>query len=214
MSKIILFDLDGTLIDSTEAILASFDAAFLHFNQKKVEHSSVKKLIGLSLDVMFLKLGVNENEVNDYIKAYKAKYKELFLAQTTLLPFAKEALELASSFAKLGVVTTKSSDFSQILLKHLDVAHFFSCVVGRQDVKNPKPDKEPILKAVSYFTKPNLKQCFMIGDTHLDTQAAKNAGIRAVAVYSGYESKESLEKQNDFVKANVFEAVKFIKENF
>lgn len=212
MSKIILFDLDGTLIDSTDAILASFDAAFECFNEKKAEHESIKKLIGLSLDAMFLSLGVKESEVQAHIKAYKQKYASLYLAQTTLLPYAKEALNLAFSFAKLGVVTTKSSDFSKTLLEHLGVLHFFCCIIGRQDVNKPKPDKEPILKALSRFENVNLKQCFMIGDTHLDIEAANAANIACIGVYSGFESKESLEKINPFVQPNCLEAVKFIKE--
>ena len=140
----LLFDLDGTLIDSTTSILAGFREAFLKFGVDYPGDKAVKDLIGYPLDYMFEKMGIGINEVPNFIDAYKAKYREIYLDQTSLKFDAKEALKMASEFANLGVVTTKTSKYSQILLEYLGIAKFFGVIIGRDDVKEPKPAAEPI----------------------------------------------------------------------
>ena len=145
MKKTILFDLDGTLIDSTSAILKGFDAAFLAHNNKEPDHDALKSLVGYPLEIMFEKLGAKKNLIGEYVKEYKACYEKIYLDETVLLLHAMDALQEASGFADVGVVTTKTSKFSIILLEHLGVMKFIKTVVGRDDVVNPKPDPEPII---------------------------------------------------------------------
>ena len=147
MKKTILFDLDGTLIDSTPAILDGFGAAFLAHGELAPKSEAVKALVGHPLDFMFAGLGAPTHLVPDYIAAYKARYEQIFLEQTSLLDGAAGALALASEVADVGVVTTKTSKFSVILLEHLGVMKFIKTVIGRDDVINPKPDPEPINRA-------------------------------------------------------------------
>jgi len=111
----ILFDLDGTLIDSTEAILEGFEVAFKAFN-KEVDFDKVKRLIGLPLDEMMRRLGVEEELVWDYVEKYKLHYRKISKQKTKLLPVAKDAIITASSFARLGIVTTKTARYSKDIL--------------------------------------------------------------------------------------------------
>lgn len=208
MKTIILFDLDGTLIDSTDAILHSFKSAFF-FNNLNYNEENIKSLIGYTLDDIFLKSGVNHKDIQKYIDIYRQEYRKIFLEQTTLLPRTLQALKLAKTFAILGIVTTKNSKSSKILLKHLGIYDFFKVIIGREDVNFPKPHAEPILKALSMINT-NANEIFMIGDTKLDVLAAKNANIKAIALSCGYESEESLKKYSDTIKKDVYEAVKFI----
>ena len=143
----LLFDLDGTLIDSTPAILDGFHYAFTHLGAAEPGDEAIKKLIGHPLEVMFERLGVTR-DVQNFVFAYKQRYAQTFLDQTVLLSGAFEAVRAASEFANLGVVTTKTSKFSKILLQHLGIAEFFGTIVGREDVQDPKPSAEPILKAL------------------------------------------------------------------
>ena len=143
----LLFDLDGTLIDSTPAILDGFHYAFTHLGAAEPGDEAIKKLIGHPLEVMFERLGVTR-DVQNFVFAYKQRYAQTFLDQTVLLSGAFEAVRAASEFANLGVVTTKTSKFSKILLQHLGIADLFGTIVGREDVKKPKPSAEPILKAL------------------------------------------------------------------
>ncbi|WP_298703464.1 HAD hydrolase-like protein [uncultured Campylobacter sp.] len=143
----LLFDLDGTLIDSTPAILDGFHYAFAHLGAAEPSDEAIKRLIGHPLEVMFERLGA-ARDVQDFVLAYKQRYAQIFLDQTILLSGAFEAVRAASEFANLGVVTTKTSKFSKILLQHLGIAEFFGTIVGREDVRDPKPSAEPILKAL------------------------------------------------------------------
>ena len=204
--KTILFDLDGTLIDSTEAILESFHSTFDHFANKRPDDSLILAEIGHPLDYMFLALGVSTEEVWDFVAKYKEHYRKISKAKTFLLPQAREAIEEASKIARLGIVTTKTALYSKELLEHLELMHYFEVLIGREDVKNPKPNPEPILKALSKLQSDTSK-CWMIGDTCMDIDAAKAANIHSIAVSCGYGSQEQLSKCATIITTNAFEAV-------
>lgn len=208
---IILFDLDGTLIDSTEAILESFDVAFKTFGRTVPDEASIKAEIGHPLDDMFSTLGVEASEVDAHVHAYKMHYQKISCAKTVLLPEAREAVELASQHAVLGVVTTKTGKYSKELLEHMGLMRYFDVLVGREDVENPKPHPEPILKALSMLqSEKNVH--WMIGDTPMDILAAKAANINSVAVTCGYADEAVLLEHTKNLSKSAFEAVKFITQ--
>ena len=206
---IILFDLDGTLIDSTEAILESFAVAFKTFDKEVPSDEAIKAEIGHPLDAMFATLGVEKEKVWDYVDAYKMHYREISCAKTVLLKDAKKAVELAHKNATLGVVTTKTAKYSIELLEHMGLMDYFDVLIGREDVQNPKPDPEPIEKALAKLPS-DTKRVWMIGDTCMDMLAAKAANIDAVGVTCGYATVDSLRKCTDNISQNALEAVRFI----
>lgn len=208
----ILFDLDGTVIDSTEAILESFAVTFEKQGTAPAKEAAVRGLIGHPLSVMFERLGVEKKRIDNYVMTYKNHYRTIANQKTVLLLRAKEAIEMAATFAKLGVVTTKTGKYSKDILDNLGVGCYFGIVIGFEDVTNPKPHSEPIEKALSGMDAIR-EDTWMIGDTHLDILSAEAAAVNHVAVSSGYESWESLEKYAKNVKKDVFEAVEYIKNN-
>ncbi len=211
---IILFDLDGTLIDSTEAILKCFDDSFKHFDLLTPDDEKIKALIGYPLDYMYAHLGVEKERVWDFVDIYKMHYRERSKPMTHFLPQAVEAIKLAGSFARLGIVTTKTGEYSRILLEHMGVMDYFEVLIGREDVTHPKPHAEPILKAlkqmdVSYHD----SEIWMIGDTCMDILSARDAKVRAIGVQCGYGSDESLLHCGDLLLNNTLSAVKHIKKS-
>ena len=208
---IILFDLDGTLIDSTEAILESFGVAFKTFDTSVPDDERIKAEIGHPLDAMFTTLGVDASYVDAHVQAYKMHYRKISCAKTVLLPEAREAVELASQHAVLGVVTTKTAKYSIELLEHMGLMSYFDVLVGREDVENPKPHPEPIFKALSKLQS-DKSRYWMIGDTPMDILAAKAANINSVAVTCGYADEVLLLKHTDNVSKTALEAVKFITQ--
>jgi len=206
---IILFDLDGTLIDSTEAILESFAIAFETFQDEIPADNLIKAEIGHPLDAMFIALGVEKERVWDYVHAYKMHYHKISCAKTLLLPEAREAVELASKHATLGVVTTKTAKYSVELLEHMGLMSYFEVLIGREDVEYPKPHPEPIQKALLKL--PTVTDnIWMIGDTCMDMMSAKSANVGSVAVTCGYGSVESLSKCSENMYQNALQAVQFI----
>ena len=208
---IILFDLDGTLIDSTDAILHCFANSFEKAGLEKRDDEKVKSLIGYPLDIMYSELGVEEGRVWEMVDLYKSCYRKISKQMTTMLPFAKEAIEEASKFARLGIVTTKTARYSRELLEHMEVMDYFEVLVGREDVQNPKPHPEPIQKALEKMGDFEGKKIFMIGDTKLDLICAKDAGVVGVGVRCGYGEDSELREYSEFVYGDSLEAVKQIK---
>jgi len=208
--KTILFDLDGTLIDSTDAIIESFQIAYDTFCEPVPNAEKIKSLIGHPLEVMFNELGIKGN-VWEYVDAYKGHYRVISKAKTFLLPLCLEALDEASKIATLGIVTTKTAKYSEELLEHMDIMKYFDVLIGRESVENPKPHAEPILKAMKHLDA-RVESTWMIGDTILDLHSAKNAGVRSVGVLCGYGSREDLLRETSLVVNDALEAVKLIRE--
>ena len=212
-NKIILFDLDGTLIDSTDAIVSTFYHSFkeLQFDFKGNDES-IKSLIGYPLDIMYKSLGVDESKVWDFVDSYKNRYRVISIAQTTLLENAYEAVELAAKIGRVSVVTTKTRTYTMPLLEHFNIAQFFEIVTGRENVQNPKPDPEPILvtlKQMNYDK--NKHSVWMIGDTKLDLIAANEANINSVGVLCGYGNEKELREYTNFVESNALNAIRYLK---
>lgn len=225
VKPIVLFDLDGTLIDSTDSILYSFKSAFYSLKIDYPGDDSVKSLIGYPLDSMFVRLTNRPDLSGDFVEFYKKTYIGIYLEGTSFLPYAKNAILNAFEFANIGVVTTKSFKQSKILLEHLGVLKYFRTIVGKESVNRLKPSSEPILKAIcdinfgftnvtnldmfSMLNRQILDNSFMIGDTKLDSISAREAGINSYCVLCGYGT--NLHKYCDNIFNNAFEAVSSIQ---
>ncbi len=187
----ILFDLDGTLIDSTEAILESFAQTFELLGGEVPEAGRIKEQIGYPLADMYRNLGIEEEKVEEYVHAYKEHYRQIHTRKTVLLPGAKEAVERAAAFARLGIVTTKTGRYSRELLEHFGLMRYFDVLVGSEDVRRHKPHPEPILQALERMGA-SKEGAWMIGDTCLDIRAAQAAGVEPLGLSCGYAEERAL----------------------
>lgn len=210
MNTVILFDLDGTLIDSTEAILESFRHSLgIHGQKTDISDTMITSQIGHPLETMFAGVGIESALIDAHVSTYKLYYREIARQKTLLLPNAAEAVREAASFARLGIVTTKTGVYSQELMEYFDLMEYFEVLIGREHVENPKPHPEPIWRALEKMGS-KKEAAWMIGDTRLDIEAAKRAGIEWVAVTSGYDNKEQLLTLTDIIKPDALEAVRHI----
>jgi len=211
LKKTLLFDLDGTLIDSTKAIVEGFFTSFEQNGAVLPRKESIYELIGYPLEIMFASLGVDKARVDDFVSAYKSHYRKIAAQKTVLLPNALEAIKEAAEFANIGVVTTKTRKYSLEILEKLEVLDYFETVVGRECVTNPKPHPEPVLEAIGRMGK-EKKGCYLIGDTMLDLLASEAAGIEFVGVDGFYGDTELFRKSCKELKSDALVAVRFIKE--
>ncbi|PHQ56495.1 MAG: hydrolase [Sulfurimonas sp.] len=207
---IILFDLDGTLIDSTDAILEGFHHSFDVYKCEHPSDEAIKALIGYPLEVMYSELGIETSKLDMFVTTYKEYYRVISCEKTELLKNAKEAVVLASQIAEIGIVTTKTGKYSQVIMEHFGIMDYFKVLIGREHVENPKPHEEPILKALSSFDTYG-KEIWMIGDTKLDLISAKNAEVNSIGVLSGYGSQSTLEEHTNIVVKDALEAIKYLE---
>jgi len=207
---IILFDLDGTLIDSTEAILESFyHSIHSHGEIDELNDEMITSQIGHTLETMFAGVGVKSENIAHHVRTYKLHYRDISRAKTFMLPNAIQAIQEASKFARLGIVTTKTGHYSRELMEHFEVMDYFEVLIGFENVTNPKPHPEPILTALSQMNS-DKENVWMIGDTRLDLEASVRAGIDAIGVLSGYDNFEQLSTFDFVIQENVLDAVRTI----
>jgi len=208
---IILFDLDGTLIDSTDAIVGTFHHSFDVHKKKRKKDEEIMALIGYPLDIMYAELGIEEDKVWDFVATYKEQYRKISTQKTQLLTCAREAVLKANEIATLGIVTTKTGRYSEVLMEHFGLMEYFEVLIGREHVEEPKPHAEPILKALELL---NIEDddIWMIGDTKMDLISANNAGVNSIGVLSGYGDKNSLIEHTKIVVDDALKAVEFLSK--
>lgn len=191
MIRAVLFDLDGTLIDSTDAIVESYFHSYDTLGAARPARERILETIGIPLEVQFGHLG--GVEVAPAVKAYRERYRVLGRELTTLLPGAAEALErLAEAGQRLGFATSKRRYASEELLEHLGVLHYFEARVGPEDVANPKPHPDVLFESLDQLQLRPADAVF-VGDMVYDIEAGRAAGVRTLGVTSGYATRETLE---------------------
>ncbi|MFP6583820.1 MAG: HAD family hydrolase [Candidatus Hydrogenedentota bacterium] len=191
MLKAVVFDLDGTLIDSTEAIVDSFVATFEIVGDPVPTREFITQFISVPLEKHFAEL--TDRDPVELSRIYREHYFATCTEGTVLLPGVEEALlALGEAGLRLAIATSKSCKGSEILLEYLDVAHHFEFVVGADSVVNHKPHPEALEMSREQLGIESEEMIY-VGDTRFDTEASKNAGIGCVAVATGYAPRSELE---------------------
>ena len=185
----VLFDLDGTLLNTRELINRSFIHTFEHFRPEKIlTDEELDSFFGPSLRQTFSRYSDDEKEIEEMVKYYReynvSKHDEL----VTAFPGAKSLIKtLAHKGYKVGVVSSKKTDLVEHGLELFGMLQHVRVVIGEEDVATPKPDPEGILKAMEIL---HSKKAIYIGDGVGDIEAGKNAKIDTVGVlYSDRKDK-------------------------
>ncbi|ADV94308.1 MULTISPECIES: pyrophosphatase PpaX [Bacillus] len=194
----ILFDLDGTLINTNELIIASFLHTLEHYYPSKYKREDVLAFIGPSLFETFSSMDPDKCE--DMIAMYRAYNHDMHDSLVTEYETVYETLDaLKKAGFTLGIVTTKLRDTVNMGLKLTGIGEFFETVVTLDDVTNAKPDPEPVLLALKQLgSKP--EEAIMVGDNYHDVLAGKNAGTKTAGVAWTIKGPEMLAKHEpDFM---------------
>ena len=191
MNTHILFDLDGTLLNSIPTVLDSFRASFAELKKEYPGNEIIQKGIGSHLDEIFSPY-FSPEEIPVAIEVYRKKYLEREHL-ISLFPEVLPALsELSQSF-KLGVVTTKLRSFSEDILERLDILDFFEVIVGSEDVERCKPHPDPLLLAAKKFSI-SPEHAVYIGDSLHDARSAHSAKMPFFGVETGTATKTELQE--------------------
>ena len=191
--KGVIFDLDGTLIDSYQAIYLSFQYAYQNMGLHPLPFDEVSKVVGMGLTRTFHDL-LGEERTPEALRLFRRKYEEVFIQNTFLLPDARKIVEaLNNKGIKMAVATNKLGRFSRAIFEHFGMDQLFAAIVGDEDVSQNKPDPEMLLYAMDKMGLPK-EEVIMIGDSLIDIQTARNTGIRVFAVPSGVTKREILEQ--------------------
>lgn len=203
--RLVLFDVDGTLVDSQGSIVSAMSASFDALSLPAPEREATLSIVGLSLPQAIARLAPEQSSdqqallVEGYKKAYHAQRLSQGAASSPLYPGAREVIETlhATPEILLGVATGKSQRGLDALLDAHDLAQFF---VTRQvaDHHPSKPHPSMIETALSE-TGIASKNTVMIGDTSFDMEMAAAAGVAAVGVSWGYHEPSALTSAADVI---------------
>ncbi|MGW1075017.1 HAD family hydrolase [Streptomyces sp. NPDC002537] len=212
MKDVVVFDLDGTLVDTPRAIVETFTAAFAAMGLETPDPAAVRATIGLPLETAFGKLmgtALDDDQVAEGVRQYQRLFREIILprAGELLFPGVPEGLRAfhGGGFT-LAVATSKFYASADALLTAAGLRELFSVVIGADQVGKPKPDPESG-HAVMAELDITADQAVMVGDTTHDLLMAKAAGMRSIAVTYGIHSVEELRSADPTWLADTFDEV-------
>lgn len=186
----ILFDLDGTLLDTYELIIQSFMHTFDHFVPGRFTREDCISFIGPSLyDTFGSVLPEKTEEMVAYYREFNKNHHDALVRE---FPGVIDTVQtLYNQGYKLGIVTTKMKDTTLQGLELVNIRPYFQTIVALDDVEKTKPDAEPIYKALAELdAKP--EEAIMVGDSHHDILAGKNAGTKTAGVAWTIKGEETL----------------------
>jgi phosphoglycolate phosphatase len=189
MSRLIVFDCDGTLVDSQQLIVEAARQTLLAHDLEPLEADAVRAVIGLSLDLALAQLVPNADErmLLSLVATYRAKWR-LLRTQGVLEPLFPRAREVLGMLERdghlLGIATGKSrSGLLQVLDHHGLTALFVSFQTADRHPSKPHPS---MLEEAMRETGSAPAETLMVGDTSFDMAMARAAGVRAIGVAWGY----------------------------
>lgn len=192
MKKSILFDLDGTLTDSGEGIINCAILALEHFGCPIPSREALRVFVGPPLHESFVRHGVPEDKAEEAVAIYRSRYIPIGKYENTPYPGIREMLErLCHEGHKLYVATSKPEEMSKDILKHFDLAKFFTRICGAS-MDTSRSTKEAVI-AYLLETTGEAGNMVMVGDTKFDIIGAAAHGIPAIGVSWGYGEVSDME---------------------
>ncbi|WP_082233395.1 pyrophosphatase PpaX [Halobacillus massiliensis] len=200
----ILFDLDGTLIDTNELIISSFTHTLKNHADRPYTREEIIQFIGEPLKDSLA--SVNENEVEEMIETYRkhniANHENYVKAYDGVLETIRT---LKEQNYQLGIVTTKMRQTVEIGMKMTELEGLFDTIVTLDDVVHAKPHPEPVMKALRSLNAPASK-ALMVGDNTHDIESGKNAGTKTAGVAWTLKGRNVLDElKPDYMLTNMRE---------
>ena len=203
MRSVLIFDLDGTLVDSKKDLTASVNHIRQQFDLPFLTEEEIARFIGngaLMLIRRALGPQATESNVQTGLQMFLAYYRAHMLDCTALYPGVRDTLDRLAD-CKLAVLTNKPVHFSCAMLDGLGIYRHFSAVYGGNSFDHKKPDPVGVFQILS-DTKGNRERTWMIGDSAVDVLTGRNAGIKTCGVTYGYATETFKDVPPDFLIDN------------
>jgi phosphoglycolate phosphatase len=204
--RVVIFDLDGTLVDTAPDIIDALNRSLVDSGLAEVDDAAGRSFIGGGARQL-VKLGVvadrgedaEDELIDSTFDRFLTYYGESSTDRSVIYPGVRDVLEqFASENLPMGVCTNKPHDISLVVLEALDLMRYFRTVIGGDALPVRKPQAGHILETAAR-TLPGYSQAIMIGDSATDVAAARNSKVPVVAVSYGYTNVPAVELGADAV---------------
>jgi phosphoglycolate phosphatase len=196
----LIFDLDGTLIDSQRDITSAVNSVRKEYGFEYLHVKQVRSYLGNGVNALVNRAVPEKKEMvqGEVLEKFKFYYRRCLTDTTVTYNGIKEMLETLKN-KKKAVLSNKNEDFSCEIVKKLGISDYFVKVWGGDSTSIKKPSPKPIVDLVN-LTNSDISKTVMIGDSANDFLAAKAAGIPSIAVLYGYSGIEQIKQYNpDFM---------------
>jgi phosphoglycolate phosphatase len=195
---IVLFDVDGTLVDSTEPILTALNDALAENALPPVSADELWKFVGppihQALQSVMKDWGENTGLVPKLVSDFRKVYRPLSLELAATYPGVPEMLVDMSRVARLGVVTSKPADYARPILERLVFAEYFEVIEGPDVDTEVEPKVVTLQRGLATMdVESSERQILMVGDRRQDVEAGRACNVQTVGVTWGFGSREELE---------------------
>jgi phosphoglycolate phosphatase len=199
--ELIIFDLDGTLVDSSVDITNALNYAITAYGLKPIAVEDTIKIVGEGLTRLIEKIlaasgdslrrGDNNASIKDSaLDRFIQYYSEHLADFTKPYPEVTKTLEMLGGYKK-AVISNKREALSKKLLEQVGLIKFFNAVLGSDSASERKPSPAPVKKVLEILgVEPH--RAIIVGDSNFDIEAGKGAGVTTIAVTYGYRSREML----------------------
>lgn len=193
--KLVIFDLDGTLIDAYKAIAESFNYTMRELSLPQQSFLAIKKAVGWG-DEALLKPYVPPKIIPLALRIYRGHHKLSLFRGARLIPCARKILlKLRKRKIMLAVASNRPTQFSLLILRKLKIRKYFDYVLCADKLKFRKPHPQ-ILNSIVRKLKVGKSQTLYAGDMAIDAETGRRAGIKAFIVLGGSSSKAEIIKEN------------------
>ncbi|MEI8176032.1 MAG: HAD family hydrolase [Candidatus Omnitrophota bacterium] len=208
--NVVIFDLDGTLLDAYRAIHTSLNHTLGEFGYPGVSQEKARRTVGAG-DLNFIRAFFKGSEVTAALKIYRKDH------QASLVRYAKRqpgAIKVLKTLRKRGfflaVATNRPRKFSMILLRHLNLEKYFSVILCGKGPRDIKPQPTMLLR-IMRLLKARKENVWYVGDMVIDVRAGHNAGVRTIAVAGGSSTRAELRKAKPYkIAGNLTEVLKIV----
>lgn len=212
-AKAILLDLDGTIVDSTEAYLEALKSAFKAIGKELTNEKvafEIPKRLEQNLPINDLIEGADTQR---FLEAYLKSYYEATATKTKPMPKLSETLDKLSRKAKLALITMRHVPREEVIaeLERFSLLKYFQYIITALDTQDPKPSPDALIRCAEQLCVETC-ECMVVGDSVADIRAGKRAGAKTVAVLTGIFSLEELEAEKpDLIIESIAKLPDFIE---
>jgi len=194
--RAVLFDLDGTLVDSYSALAEAVNYARRQHGLGDLGEARIKQFVGDGLDKLLQRAFETNDIPRGVQEAFESRYDEICCAESKVLADVETTLDCLSALqVAMAVCTNKPTFFSRKILEALGLARHFRAIVGPDLAGARKPDPQHLLRALDATGVP-CGDALFVGDMPIDVHAARNSGIDVAVVPTGSSSTEQLRAAN------------------